>query len=116
VTERCERCCKFSSDIIWNAHQALHNQWSDTSVADADGCADCHADMRAVLNTVWDDIRRWFVNGCQDRGDNPNWSCVEFDGTGLWCTTCTLRGGDRLSCNRSLTAGCGCSCHPLGRS
>jgi hypothetical protein len=30
--------------------------------------------------------------GCTDKMGNPRWSCVEWDGTGLWCDSCLALG------------------------
>lgn len=28
---------------------------------------------------------------CLDAHGEPGWSCIEFDGTGLWCTACEAK-------------------------
>lgn len=27
---------------------------------------------------------------CQDRGEDEKWTCIVYDGTGLWCPACVL--------------------------
>jgi hypothetical protein len=46
---------------------------------------------------------------CHDQHGNPAWSCIEFDGTGLWCDSCLAWAERAARVPRGTTM-----CDPLG--
>lgn len=42
---------------------------------------DDHAQLRAAVEQI-------AQRGCQDANGSEGWTCIEFDGTGLWCSSC----------------------------